>query len=124
MLVGCTLPDGTTLRCRAEEGVGQTVFWLALSDGTVAAAAYAWDVRPGASPSLVRAVLLTEGRVQPLHAELQYAWPRLHGTLGLAQGFAVVDADLRSCKTVQAGAPDLARLVQGTGLRLEGAAVP
>jgi hypothetical protein len=126
MVTGCSLSDDTTMRCSGEEGVGQTVFWLGLSDGAAVAASYTWSVRPGAVPALVRAVYLDDGRAEPLPTDLAYTWPRLHGTLRLPGAAAAVDADLRAGRTVRgltaAGVneTELTPLLRGTAIRLGG----
>lgn len=124
MVIGCSLSDDTTMRCSGEEGVGQTVFWIGLSDGHAVAASYAWSVRPGVVPTLVRAVHLHDGRAEALQADLAYTWPRLHGALPLPDGAAAVDADLRTVRTVQGltstgvNEAELAPILRGTPVRL------
>lgn len=124
MVIGCTLADDTTLRCSGADGVGQTVMWITLSDGSVVAAAYTWNVRPGVVPTLARAVHLHEGRAESMTTDLAYVWPQLRGTLSLPQGAVVVDTDLRSSRAVQGlaatGAAELTTLVRGTAVRLGG----
>ncbi len=128
MVTGCSPSDDTTLRCSGEDGVGHTVFWIGLSDGDAVAAAYAWSVRPGVVPTLVRAVHLHDGRAEGIQADLAYTWPRLHGTLRLPDGAVAVDADLRTARTVQGltatgvNEAELTPILRGTAVRLGGGA--